>query len=97
MQVARENEYFWTDVDEDKNKKPVGWLILGDEYNEEQKTEEQVSDFSEELHPSDLEEDDDDEDEDMDIDEDEDEEEDVQEEDYDDDDIIDLNDMFLVC
>ena len=59
MEIARDNEFFWLDYDEDKDKKPVGWLILGDEYNEEQKTEEQVSDFSEELNPSDLEEDDD--------------------------------------
>ena len=63
------------------------------EYNEEQKTEEQVSDFSEELNPSDLEEDDDEEDEDMDIDENEDEDEEMQDEDYDDDDVIDLHDM----
>ena len=56
MEIARDNEFFWLDYDEDKDKKPVGWLILGDEYNEEQKTEEQVSDFSEELNPSDLEE-----------------------------------------
>ena len=93
MEIARDNEFFWLDYDEDKDKKPVGWLILGDEYNEEQKTEEQVSDFSEELNPSDLEEDDDEEDEDMDIDENEDEDEEMQDEDYDDDDVIDLHDM----
>ena len=91
MEIARDNEFFWLDYDEDKDKKPVGWLILGDEYNEEQKTEEQVSDFSEELNPSD--EDDDEEDEDMDIDENEDEDEEMQDEDYDDDDVIDLHDM----
>ena len=39
MEIARDNEFFWLDYDEDKDKKPVGWLILGDEYNEEQKTE----------------------------------------------------------
>ena len=85
--------YFWKDVDEDGNPKPVGWDVVNDEYIQAQmgaQEEDDDDNFSDALHSSDLEEDDD-ESESMDEEEDESNEVSVDEEDYSD--VLSLSDM----
>ena len=91
LENARTDPYFWKDVDEDGNPKPVGWDIVSDEYIQEQLGEKDDDDdnFSDDIHSSDLEEDDD-ESESMDEEEDE-SDVSVDEEDYSD--VISLSDM----